>query len=328
MAYLQSIPDGLIIDILICGVLDDVDVLRFGETCRRFYFLSSSSSIWKAMCCQKFPFVSYKLGKSYKQFQVQDFSKNDRPKWKVLYYQTKLIFDNLKKIFQDNYCEDQLDDKIFQKFLTLSEKFSFDFVSAVLYDLITSASIKNLTVKYYAQKAYYFICHNRLKPQIMRLLDEESSAGAGDLSKLMQGVLLIERWFNPLEQYPSCNINEFIAKAVQITSVYFEKLFVNQPSQDPAKIEHLKFLAVNHTFFEELKFCGNQGDYFNVNNSFIHHVIETRRGIPILLSIIYREIAMRIGLNLECVNHPGHFVLRWQVEDLVSPQPTISEIAK
>lgn len=66
----------------------------------------------------------------------------------------------------------------------------------------------------------------------------------------------------------------------------------------------------NHFMFEELSLCGNQLDYYDPRNSYLHKVIDRRTGIPITLSIIYMEVARRAGLLVEGVGLPGHFIVR------------------
>jgi hypothetical protein len=53
--------------------------------------------------------------------------------------------------------------------------------------------------------------------------------------------------------------------------------------------------ALNTHLFEQEGFRGNQEDYFDPRNSFLNDVLERRLGIPITLSIIYVEVAARIG---------------------------------
>jgi regulator of sirC expression with transglutaminase-like and TPR domain len=66
----------------------------------------------------------------------------------------------------------------------------------------------------------------------------------------------------------------------------------------------------NHFMFEELALSGNQLDYYDPRNSYLHKVIDRRTGIPITLSIIYMEVARRAGLLAEGVGLPGHFIVR------------------
>lgn len=54
---------------------------------------------------------------------------------------------------------------------------------------------------------------------------------------------------------------------------------------------------------------GNVDDYDDPDNSFIHKVMETRRGIPISLSAVWIEVGRRCGMEMEGVGLPGHFVV-------------------
>ncbi len=61
---------------------------------------------------------------------------------------------------------------------------------------------------------------------------------------------------------------------------------------------------------EEAGFRGNQEHYDDPRNSFLDVVLERRTGIPITLAIVYVEVAARLGLELQGVSFPGHFLLR------------------
>lgn len=68
--------------------------------------------------------------------------------------------------------------------------------------------------------------------------------------------------------------------------------------------------AIDHELFVVRGFRGNGGAYYDPENSYLDRVVETRSGIPITLSIVYMEIAQRIGLRCEGVGFPGHFIVR------------------
>ena len=68
--------------------------------------------------------------------------------------------------------------------------------------------------------------------------------------------------------------------------------------------------ALNDFLFEELGFSGNQDDFYDPRNSFIDQVLERRLGIPITLSLVYVEIANRLGLPAFGVGFPAHFLVR------------------
>jgi regulator of sirC expression with transglutaminase-like and TPR domain len=71
-----------------------------------------------------------------------------------------------------------------------------------------------------------------------------------------------------------------------------------------------KISALNEFLFEELGFAGDADDYYDPRNSYLNEVIERRRGIPISLSVLYMEVGRKIGLPLEGVSFPGHFLVR------------------
>lgn len=60
----------------------------------------------------------------------------------------------------------------------------------------------------------------------------------------------------------------------------------------------------------ELGFRGNTQDYYSARNSLLPCVVESRMGIPILLTLLYRMIAGRAGMVVEGINLPGHFIAR------------------
>ena len=60
---------------------------------------------------------------------------------------------------------------------------------------------------------------------------------------------------------------------------------------------------------------GNTGDYYDPRNSFLCDVIDRRCGIPISLSVLYLEVARRVGVLAQGVNFPGHFLVRVAIED-------------
>ena len=71
-----------------------------------------------------------------------------------------------------------------------------------------------------------------------------------------------------------------------------------------------KLHALNFHLFDELKFSGNVEDYYDPRNSYLNQVLERRVGIPITLSVLYLEVAQRIGLELRGVSFPGHFLVK------------------
>jgi hypothetical protein len=60
----------------------------------------------------------------------------------------------------------------------------------------------------------------------------------------------------------------------------------------------------------ELVFTGNTDDYYNERNSLLPCVVDSRKGIPISLTLVYILVGQRAGFALDGVNLPGHFLAR------------------
>ena len=74
--------------------------------------------------------------------------------------------------------------------------------------------------------------------------------------------------------------------------------------------EVAKLAGLNKYLFDELGFHGSRGDYYSKSNSYINEVLDDREGLPITLSVVYIELARRLGVNVVGVGLPGHFVVR------------------
>ena len=89
---------------------------------------------------------------------------------------------------------------------------------------------------------------------------------------------------------------------------------------DAGAMHRLRYL--NRYFFQELGFAGNVNDYGDPRNSYLPHVLSTRRGIPITLALLYIEIANQIDLDARPVSFPGHFLVKLKMpqgEVIVDP---------
>ncbi|MGF1588748.1 MAG: SirB1 family protein [Pleurocapsa sp.] len=72
--------------------------------------------------------------------------------------------------------------------------------------------------------------------------------------------------------------------------------------------------SINEHLFDRLEFRGNQHNYYDPNNSFLHQVIDTKVGIPITLAVIYLAIAKRLNFPMVGIGMPGHFLIRPEFE--------------
>lgn len=65
-----------------------------------------------------------------------------------------------------------------------------------------------------------------------------------------------------------------------------------------------------HLLFVDMGLAGDVEDYRDPRNSFLDQVLDRRRGIPISLSVLMMEVGRRVGVPLEGVGMPGHFLVR------------------
>ena len=87
--------------------------------------------------------------------------------------------------------------------------------------------------------------------------------------------------------------------------------------QLPTERYPLKVLkALNEYIYDHLGFRGNINDYYDPCNSFFDQVLDRRLGIPITLSLLYLELAKRVGFPMQGIGMPGHFVMRPCVDDM------------
>jgi regulator of sirC expression with transglutaminase-like and TPR domain len=71
---------------------------------------------------------------------------------------------------------------------------------------------------------------------------------------------------------------------------------------------------LHRVIFEEEGFAGNSQRNRNALSSYLPAVLETRCGLPILLSLVYKVVAERVALRVDGVNSPGHFLCRAHVD--------------
>lgn len=68
--------------------------------------------------------------------------------------------------------------------------------------------------------------------------------------------------------------------------------------------------TLNRVLFEEEGLRGNRDDYYDPRNSFLNDVLDRKLGIPITLSVVYMEVARRVGFPFAGTAMPGHFLLK------------------
>lgn len=73
--------------------------------------------------------------------------------------------------------------------------------------------------------------------------------------------------------------------------------------------------CLNQFVFDELGFSGDDQDYYDPRNSYLNDVLDRRLGNPISLAVVQIELAQRLGVPLEGVSFPGHFLVRLPLDE-------------
>jgi regulator of sirC expression with transglutaminase-like and TPR domain len=143
------------------------------------------------------------------------------------------------------------------------------------------------------------------------LLKEWISTGASDL---LQGAYIIARY-----QYPDLQLQDVEKPLDKIIRDVWLELNNNLTALEKIRI-------LNHILFEVNGFKRNTKNFYNPRNSFINQVLETRKGNPISIAVIYSIVAQRLGLPVFGVNLPKNFILAYK-DEMVSGD-SIDEITE
>ncbi len=124
-----------------------------------------------------------------------------------------------------------------------------------------------------------------------------------DSEDLLKGLLILEKIEYPLTD--SQSIHNQLDKIRLDAWLEF--------NYDLTSFEQIKIM--NYIFFKVHKFKGNAENYHDIDNSFISKVLETKKGNPVSLGIIYSLVAQRLNIPVYGVNLPQHFVLGYKSID-------------
>lgn len=134
-------------------------------------------------------------------------------------------------------------------------------------------------------------------------LARELSRSESELD-LARAALLVAK-----EEYPQLSVDIYLARLDQIAEEVKDRL-----GEETASLVILN--DVLRTLYERRKLEGNRDAYYDPRNSFLNDVLDRGLGIPLTLGIVLLEVGWRLGLPLEGVNFPGHFLVRYRGHEL------------
>jgi regulator of sirC expression with transglutaminase-like and TPR domain len=110
------------------------------------------------------------------------------------------------------------------------------------------------------------------------------------------------------DAYPALEVERYLGE--------IERMALRLRGQLPQTVgAEERVAALNEYLFGELGFSGNTETYYDPRNSYLNEVMDRKTGIPITLSILYMALGRRIGLPLEGVSFPGHFLVRLRLRN-------------
>jgi len=108
------------------------------------------------------------------------------------------------------------------------------------------------------------------------------------------------------DAYPALDVERYLGEIESMAMRLRARL------KDGGGVEE-RVIALNEFLYAELGYWGNTDDYYDPRNSYLNEVIDRKTGIPITLAVLYMALGRRIGLPLEGVSFPGHFLVRVRV---------------
>jgi len=152
------------------------------------------------------------------------------------------------------------------------------------------------------ESSFDTLIQNRIENIIHQIQFDLIKSGLGewmhaDNQNLLEGALLIAKY-----QYPDIDSNKIKKQLDQLKQDVWLELNDNLTALEKVKI-------INHILFDVHNFSGNTSNYHAPQNSYINNVLESKKGNPLLLSIIYTIVAQSLGIPIYGVNLPEHFIL-------------------
>lgn len=143
----------------------------------------------------------------------------------------------------------------------------------------------------------------RVADAMLAELDREESQ-----IDLLRAALLVAQLDNP-----DLGISDYIGELDRMAAELEENIVIASAPQggEPRVLSERQRLELLGLYlFEQNGFHGSRSDYYHKSNSYLNEVLDDREGLPITLGIVYMELGRRIGLRIEGVPLPGHFVVR------------------
>ncbi|XP_071065906.1 F-box only protein 21 isoform X5 [Dasypus novemcinctus] len=306
LSCLVNLPGEVLEYILCSGSLTAADIGRVSSTCRRLRELcQSSGKVWKEQFRVRWP----SLMKHYSPTDYVNWLEEYKVRQKAGLEARKIVASFSKRFFSEHVPCNGFSDI---ENLEGPEIFFEDELVCIL----NMEGRKALTWKYYAKKILYYLRQQKILNNLKAFLQQPD-----DYESYLEGAVYIDQYCNPLSDISLKDIQAQIDSIVELVCKTLRGINSRHPSLafkagESSMIMEIELQsqvldAMNYVLYDQLKFKGNRMDYYNALNLYMHQVLIRRTGIPISMSLLYLTIARQLGVPLEPVNFPSHFLLRW-----------------
>ncbi|XP_043571776.1 F-box only protein 21 isoform X1 [Chiloscyllium plagiosum] len=302
---LTELPEEVLEQIFCCPLLSHVDVVSACLACKKLQEVCQGrSAVWKHQFRRRWP----TLLKYYNTAGSHNWWEEYRTRHSIG-RQVQTMLDTFSKQFFTK--EVPVDG--FKDIEALGGPFCF--IEDELLSILNKDGRKYLTWKYYSRKILCYLRQRDIMEKLKMFLLTPSQR-----QTLIEGVVLIDQYCNPLADNSLENIllqlnsiTDEVKKVLHVTHSSHPSITAGRDDVfiDDLETQQQVLDAMNRVLYKQLKFKGNEEDYYNPMNSYIHQVLSQKKGIPITLCVIYSTIGKNLGVRLEPVSFPSHFLLRW-----------------
>jgi regulator of sirC expression with transglutaminase-like and TPR domain len=156
----------------------------------------------------------------------------------------------------------------------------------------------NPTVQFKIEEIVHGIQFNQLKDDFRQWISK-------DAEDILYGAFLVAKY-----QYPDLQFSNITAEVEIIRRSAWVEFHENLTALEKIRI-------INHIFFAVYKFVGNTTNFYSPGNSYINQVLETKKGNPITLSVLYASVAQKLGLPVYGVNLPLNYLLAYELPSYI-----------
>ncbi|KAJ8684303.1 hypothetical protein QAD02_020095 [Eretmocerus hayati] len=324
------LPDEVTELILENKQLEIRDVLNFALTCKHLHkTVLSSNKLWRKKLYQRWPLLKEVYWNHENQQKVRVWWQEVQANFIV----RKTMLDQLSLMSSKFHHKIDLAHSEFEGFDPLfkpergAHPLAYHFLTDELMRLISIPIMDgNLTHKYYAQKLMRYIKQSQLSNEWQKFIELPPHK-----QLLESGAVFVAQWSQPDRHITHEGVGSMLDDIVEQAKDVLKEKHPSHPifNTPCEQFEYWKknniddnqwsivetrqvISALTEVIFNRLGFYSNSEMYYSSENSFIDRVLEHKRGIPIILAIIFESVCRRVGVKCEPIIFPSHFLLRWK----------------